>query len=172
MVTLKSIFLKKAKVFLLSAALFLVATGIQAQSLLRTSMSCFGSSLTESNILLRQTVGQPSNTQKVAGESMLLRQGFQQPIHRTDNLISEMERCTFNVYPNPATSSVRIETEDGEETYQLRITSIDGRIAYHKEGRNAKSIDLDLAEFPAGLYLIEMKNGTTSYCNTKLTILK
>jgi hypothetical protein len=135
-------------------------------------MSCFGSSLTESSVLVRQTVGQASNTQQVAGESMVLRQGFQQPIHRTDNLISEIERCTFNVYPNPATSSVRIETEDGEETYELRITSIDGRIAYRKQGRNATSIDLDLAEFPAGLYLIEMRNGTTSYCNTKLTILK
>ena len=135
-------------------------------------MSCFGSSLTESTVLLRQTVGQPSNTQQLAGESMLLRQGFQQPIQRTDNLISEINHCTFVVYPNPATSSVRIETEDGEETYELRITSIDGRIAYRKEGRNAKTIDLDLAEFPAGLYLIEMRNGTTSYCKTKLTILK
>ena len=53
---------------------------IQAQSIKRQSISCYGSTEMTDNVRIEQTAGQPFNTVTEAESKSVIFQGFQQPV--------------------------------------------------------------------------------------------
>jgi hypothetical protein len=56
------------------------------QIIVRSSLSCLGSTVSDKGFILRQTIGQASNTNVLNNEGLGLRQGFQQPIASYNSL--------------------------------------------------------------------------------------
>ncbi len=69
------------------------------------------------------------------------------------------------VYPNPATNKITVPIEGFSPTIQVSITNMVGNCFYSTEITDAeiKSFDIDVQEFPVGLYLVKVKlsNGST-----------
>lgn len=63
----------------------------------------------------------------------------------------------IKVYPNPASTSLFIESENISSDYsQLEITSIDGKTLLQEEFHSKKEIDI--SSFPEGIYFISIKH--------------
>jgi hypothetical protein len=71
----------------------------------------------------------------------------------------------FSVHPNPSSSVLYIEAEDGSEAYSLRITDIDGRRVYSDVTNHSVRRTIDIENWPAGVYLIYIDaiKGRSSY---------
>jgi predicted dienelactone hydrolase len=66
---------------------------------------------------------------------------------------------TFDFYPNPAKSQIRINLPEGENS--LRILSLTGIEYYHSKSINSQQFDQDISDLAAGIYIIELINNGT-----------
>jgi hypothetical protein len=71
----------------------------------------------------------------------------------------------FSVHPNPSSSVLYIEAEDGSEAYSLMITDIDGRRVYSDVTNHSVRRAVDIENWPAGVYMIYIDaiKGRSSY---------
>lgn len=78
------------------------------------------------------------------------------------NSVNETKLKTTNltVYPNPASSSFTIKTNNSEKTMNLSIYNIYGRIVY-KNILNAPTIKINTNTWDNGVYLIKINNSST-----------
>lgn len=75
---------------------------------------------------------------------------------RTSGLEDKLNESKLNVYPNPATDYLKFNSEK-DSPAQLRVYSIDGKEIeniYDNDG----SIELDLVEYPQGIYLYKYES--------------
>ncbi|MBK9398790.1 MAG: T9SS type A sorting domain-containing protein [Saprospiraceae bacterium] len=70
-------------------------------------------------------------------------------------------------FPNPTTGKVSLSGLPLNETYNIRIYSIDGRLIVSNKERNPSEIDL--SHMNAGIYLIQI---TGEKANTTLKLIK
>jgi hypothetical protein len=61
--------------------------------------------------------------------------------------------ASVSLFPNPATSTVSLMMDS--EIEEITITDLSGRIM-HKQQVGAKSLQIDISEFPDGLYLVHL----------------
>jgi uncharacterized surface protein with fasciclin (FAS1) repeats len=76
----------------------------------------------------------------------------------TTTNISNLEELTFDVYPNPATDYIRINSNIGVE--DLIIRDISGRVVTQMKNLSS-SERVELSGFKSGIYLVTMKNGSS-----------
>jgi hypothetical protein len=76
---------------------------------------------------------------------------------------------TVGVYPNPATTNVTVSTTDGMN--KLTVINYVGQVVYQKSLNGENSVDLNTANYDAGVYVIKIEtaNGTT---NKRVVITK
>jgi|GEM_PF-3785208 len=66
----------------------------------------------------------------------------------------------FNVYPNPSHGDVQLEVSElTMESMEIRILDMNGRALWVQESEPSNLIQLNLSDFAAGVYLIEVKQG-------------
>ncbi len=138
--------------------LFLFITQSSAQSLERQSLSSMGLSFYSDGIILRQTVGQPSNTYLFIGNGSMLRQGFQQPF----SVLYEVdgnEQIDFRVFPNPTAGQITIALAEPIKSYNIRIESIMGNLVKNVNDQTFMVNELDLYGLLPGVYFITIQNG-------------
>ncbi|MEI6821130.1 MAG: T9SS type A sorting domain-containing protein [Bacteroidota bacterium] len=139
------------------------------QSIQRSSISCFGKSSYNNNILLRQTAGQSSNT-NCFFNGQQLRQGFQQPIIFTFQPITE-SNITINLYPNPTTIETELLISGVFTDFEIVITLISGKEL--KRIHSEKSINkIDCSDLANGIYLVSIVKNNELYASKKLIIIK
>jgi hypothetical protein len=137
--------------------LILISIDSSGQSLMRSSLSSIGSSVSGDGFILRQTIGQPSNT--IAGKNglMVLRQGFQQPL-LSQNIIPEIIPLVFSLYPNPATERTLLEFSQEISNCSITITSASGIVVSKLTDQMLLSNWLDLKGLSPGLYIVTVKS--------------
>jgi hypothetical protein len=70
----------------------------------------------------------------------------------------------FQVYPNPASNSVTIDlTAIAGLQNHIQITSINGAMMWETTNANAQLISIDIADWPAGVYLLQVNNEAGSF---------
>ena len=69
------------------------------------------------------------------------------PTASTEN----MEESNFSIYPNPATTSINIETE--EKINDVLIFNVSGELIMNSE---LNDNSLDISELPSGVYIIHL----------------
>ena len=109
-------------------------------------------------IILRQTVGQPSNTFLFLGNEGMLRQGFQQPFS-IFNDVHGPEHLEFIVFPNPTFGRITISMAESIETYSIRIESIMGSLVKEISNQTSTINDVDLNGLMPGIYLLTIQSG-------------
>jgi len=85
----------------------------------------------------------------------------------TTTSISSLDEVTFDIYPNPATDYIRINSNIGIEN--LIIRDIAGRVVTQMNNLSS-SERVELSGFKSGLYMVTMKNGNS--VSTKKLIVR
>jgi hypothetical protein len=155
--------------FVFIAILFVLTKSTYSQSIIRSSIGCFGNSVVIDNILYRHTAGQSSNTASFINEQQL-RQGFQQPItlnarHYLKNNIS------INLSPNPASTDAKLTIDGLEGAYIVSIASITGNEMIRIEAKSAESI-INCLNLSAGMYMISIIQNHELLGATKLIVTR
>lgn len=118
-------------------------------------------------LLLRQTGGQPSNTESLINDQGV-RQGFQQPIVFTFQSVKK-KSITLSLFPNPATIETKLTLSEDIGEFQIVVTDITGKRikiikTYITENR------IDSSELPIGICIISVVKDGEVLSNVKLVI--
>lgn len=130
-----------------------ISTNSFSQSIVRSSLSCLGSTSSGEGFILRQTIGQSSNTVVVNNSELVLRQGFQQPI--SFQLIYDiLIPIEFTLSPNPAKEKTLLQINEQISTFNIIISNLNGTPIIRIPGQNLLDTWLDLRNFSSGIYII------------------
>jgi len=70
-----------------------------------------------------------------------------------------MPAATITVYPNPATTSLVIQSAS-QPINQIDITNLVGQTMYSNE-YNAQQVNVNIADLPAGIYFVKVNGWVT-----------
>lgn len=138
---------------LLLNLLLICPANLIGQSIMRSSISCMGSNLSENGLLYRQTIGQSSNTQFVNNGETILRQGFQQPVAPVDLPVNNVP-VDFTLYPNPADDFTSIVFQEQISHYSIIVYNINGVVVSKIDDQTLQTLDLDLSTYIPGFYIV------------------
>lgn len=150
----------------------LIFAGGNAQQIIRSSLSCLGNSVTETDFRYRSTVGQPSNTFLFSEEKTTLRQGFQQPFGSVKSKCLSCVFCEFAFYPNPTNYNTLVYLNTPDKFESIIIKDTQGRICKIYSGNFFSEKTIDISALSNGIYFISLKNSDTYSCSKKLVVLK
>lgn len=147
-----------------------------AQSIRRQSIGISGANMVSDGILVKQSIGQPYATTTYYENGIGFRPGFQQPTASSQSSLIAKElvqsNLTLTVFPNPAVSSVRIESEEVIGKGVLKVWDSNGRLVVNEQLSELKSHAVNCSGWANGLYLISVTTeGHTTY-SSKLIISK
>lgn len=153
--------------------LFCAVSKVAAQELSRQSIGSIGVSTYSGNIYFGQSVGQPYNTVTFATAPVHVRPGFQQPIAIQHEYIQSDMNVTMNVFPNPATASVTIRSEEFIDHAVILVRDNYGNAMIHENIDAFRNYSFNCESWPAGLYFITIRdsNANAQYLS-KLLITK
>ncbi len=77
----------------------------------------------------------------------------------------------FNLYPNPATTEVTIETSI-DKPYSIRIFSLLGELIYSKEQLASEKADIELTGLSKGVYVVELIETSSGLIGRKKIIVQ
>jgi hypothetical protein len=77
--------------------------------------------------------------------------------------VTDFEKNTIIVYPNPASSQVTIQFEDFKTNFNVRIVDQTGKVVFNKENESAKQFSIALPNLQKGIYIVEIKSEYTTY---------
>ncbi len=74
--------------------------------------------------------------------------------------VSSVQQAMFSMYPNPATTSVRLQLNGTGET-SVFIADMSGRTVMHRQYTDATAIDIDTHQLTPGIYTVTtIQNGS------------
>ena len=159
----------------LGCGLFAMFTALSnagdAQSLKRQAISSYGSSGLTENIVVSQTAGQNFHT-ALGSIGVTVSQGFQQPVLFS---VKEIEDPVFKnlnilVYPNPASHSVTITSEEKIEQSVILVSDINGKYLLSEKVQNLFSHTIYCGSWANGVYLITISDSKRNMKTLRLII--
>ncbi|MFH2142392.1 MAG: T9SS type A sorting domain-containing protein [Bacteroidota bacterium] len=147
---------------------------IQAQSVKRQCISSYGSVVLTDNLTIGQTVGQCYNTSGYSEDKTAILQGFQQPNTFSIEDISSQSLRNLNltVYPNPASYSITIKSEDVIEQSYIHVVDINGKHVLSEKVQNLLLHRIDCESWVNGVYLITIYDSVQNSKTLRLIISK
>jgi len=144
-----------------------------AQSIKRQCISSYGSSVLIENVLIGQTAGQSFNTD-MSSAGVTVSQGFQQPNIFSLKEIGDLSSKNLNllVYPNPASHSITITSENEIEQSLIRVADINGKYLLSEKVPNLSSHTMNCASWANGVYLITIQDSQQNTKTLRLIISK
>ncbi|MFZ2338451.1 MAG: T9SS type A sorting domain-containing protein [Bacteroidales bacterium] len=138
------------------------------QTIVRSSLSCLGSTITDNGLILLQTMGQPSSTDVLSMEGMELRQGFQQPV-TAKNYIRNARQVDFTLSPNPAKDNTLISFKEEISGCSISVRDINGSILFKCMEETLYDKWLDITGIVPGIYIVTVVSGN-GHSSKKLII--
>ncbi len=84
--------------------------------------------------------------------------------------INNINKINFEIYPNPTTDFITINSENLEKVKTIRLISITGTKTYQMETENVASIEIDMSYLPTGIYFIALYNQNNILIGTEKII--
>lgn len=133
------------------------------QTIVRSSLSCLGSTTTDNGLILLQTMGQPSGTDVLRMGGVELRQGFQQPVV-SKNPPGSHKPVDFTLSPNPATDKTLLSFTQEISGCSISVRDINGSVLFKCVEQTLFEKWLDLTGIMPGIYIVTAicKNGHSS----------
>ncbi len=75
--------------------------------------------------------------------------------------VEEIPGPSFSLYPNPASDLIHLQWDSPQRLVTVRIMDLNGRTLLSRE-LNASRITLPVGNYPKGIYLIQVNDGTSS----------
>jgi hypothetical protein len=116
-------------------------------------MSSLGATTSQDGYILRQTIGQPSNTTAFNCGEIILLQGFQQP--KSSRFFSfSFLPLDFTLSPNPAKDKTLLKFNEQITSYTITITSINGELHERIDEQTLLVSWLDFSNYLPGIYIV------------------
>ena len=138
--------------------LIIISQISNSQSIVRSSLSCLGSTISDNGLLVRQTVGQSSNTDLFNKGGFELRQGFQQP-KASFQPVKEILPINFSLSPNPASDRTLLELKEEYFQYTITIRNINGIILAVFKDESSQTKWLEFQNTLSGIYIVTVTCG-------------
>ncbi|MBL4652662.1 MAG: T9SS type A sorting domain-containing protein [Flavobacteriales bacterium] len=162
----------RSSVLLLTGALLFLSNESEAQTIQRQSIGSLGGSLSDKEVTIQQTVGQPYSTNTYYSEEVGNRPGFQQPSKfKLESSQSTFKDLVLGVYPNPAAYSITIESSEVVSGATLQIVDVNGKQILTKNIDGVNTYNIDCSSWTNGAYFITI-NGQNKKYSSKLIINK
>ena len=149
--------------------LLLITCIASAQSISKQVIGAAGKTLSNSNLKISYTVGEPVVGLMTAGGNQLGNGYYPalnlQALSVEDNLLD----LQLKVYPNPTSQSFYVSHPE-LNSFGITIVDLNGKHLY--SGTINKEEPLDLSSFTQGMYLVTIENTTTHKKNTYKIIKK
>ena len=149
--------------------LFLLCQSAIAQTITKQVIGASGKTLTNSNLKLSYTIGEPVVGLMTAGGKQLSNGYYPalnlQTLSVEDNTID----VQLKVYPNP-TSNLLYVTHPECNSFRISIADLNGKLLYQSIINKEKP--LNVSNYIQGLYLVTIENTTTKKKNTYKIIKK
>ncbi len=140
-----------------------------AQSLQRQSMGSIGVNTITDGTLIQQTVGQAYSTKTSYSNGITFRPGFEQPVFKISLIQSEIN---LNVFPNPATEKVTIQSTEMLKDVVIQVMDISGKLLIHEQISEFSTYSFVCETWANGVYMISVSDSKNSKYSSKLVILK
>lgn len=149
---------------------FVLITSIgYSQSISKQIIGANGKTLSNSNLKVSYTVGEPVVGLMTAGGNQLGNGYYPalnlQALSVEDNVLDVQLR----VYPNPTSQSLYV-THPDSSSFGITIVDLNGKQLY--SGTINKEEPLDVSNYTQGMYMVTIKNTTTNKKNTYKIIKK
>lgn len=134
---------------------------MQAQTIKRSVIGAAGNTSTAGTVTLRSTIGE-TMTNKFTGSSAQISQGFQQwsiSVARIEDETITETMFKFNVYPNPVTDFVNIESlRELVQATTILLTDINGKVL-QQAALADKQTQINFDTYSPGTYIITIFGG-------------
>lgn len=128
-----------------------------SQTITRSSIGSFGSSVSNDGITIQQTLGQPSIvTNEINEEGTGLRQGFQQPIY----FEVESNELNATLFPNPNNGQFSFQAELEESvSYSYELYDQSGKLLEQNTAFGNTIVPVSILNPSAGMYHLKLCSG-------------
>jgi len=69
----------------------------------------------------------------------------------------------FNIYPNPASSTVSLEMLKDNLPYNLKVFNVNGRVVLEKKSISDSVFTFNVSQLPKGIYLVDVVSNNTRH---------
>lgn len=150
--------------------MFMILTGlyssfIYGQSTSQEIVSSSGEHYTGTNVQLSWTIGEPMIDTYSTGPNQLT-QGFHQTNLSAVGIEDLDESIIVNVYPNPTTQQLTIETNQLKGQYSINIYDVTGKLIYSKPIDSSANHIIDFSEHSNGSYHLHIINQDNNLIKT------
>ncbi|WP_242092241.1 T9SS type A sorting domain-containing protein [Aestuariivivens sediminicola] len=162
----------KMGLFSLSIVFMLLSSYGYSQTVIRQSISSYGTTTTGDDHYYAQTIGQSFNTQSV--ENSRVMQGFLQPVSiKIEKVAQEdVEELDIKIFPNPSRYSVTLKSSDALNEAVILISNVQGHIIYNQKILNLEEHVINCSTWATGLYLLKIQDDRNKQSVSKLIISK
>lgn len=136
---------------------------ITAQSISKQVIGTSGKTLTNSNLKVSYTVGEPVVGLMTAGGNQLGNGYYPSMDMHALSIDDASLNVQIKIYPNPTSQSIFI-THPNLTTFQVKIADMNGKQLF--EGTIEKDIAIDVSSYTQGIYLISIDNKESNKKNT------
>ncbi len=80
-----------------------------------------------------------------------------------DRKMENVQPLSVNIYPNPAAEEVFVSLDGSQEKTLVELRDLSGRVMHIQQaGEGQQQIRMNIAQLPAGVYLVHMQDGQNS----------
>ena len=147
---------------------------LNGQSLSRAVLGVGGGTFNISKTHINWTVGEAiSGLHKSSDELLTIKSGFQQPNKILIRSKMSSVQPQVVIAPNPVSSILNMEIPTDLSDLQLNYQLIDahGKVLIEPQQISVESTSLDLTNYPAGLYFLQLIGNQSSY-NQSFKVIK
>ncbi|HOY39406.1 MAG: T9SS type A sorting domain-containing protein [Bacteroidales bacterium] len=141
---------------------------VSAQQIIRQTICSVGMNTNSGNFVLKQTIGQPSNTSTFKTESGMLRQGFQQPAHINRAIVHYENPIEMQLYPNPAENSFTLLIVGDDLRFSAVALDITGKTLLNMNMILNQKTVVDCSGWAPGLYFINIYSDSRLIASKKI----
>ncbi|RED50565.1 T9SS type A sorting domain-containing protein [Seonamhaeicola aphaedonensis] len=160
------------RLFNVLVIILLLSSYSYSQTIIRQSISSYGTTSTGDAHYYAQTIGQSYNTQSSKNTKVM--QGFLQPVSLKIEKVtqSNVEELELKIFPNPSQYSVTLKSSDAIKDAIILVSDVHGHIIYNQRIQSLEVHNINCSSWSTGIYLLKVQDDNNKQLVSKLIISK
>ncbi|WP_223549878.1 MULTISPECIES: T9SS type A sorting domain-containing protein [Aestuariivivens] len=162
----------KTKLLNVGVIIMLFSSFSYSQTIIRQSISSYGTTVTGDDYYYAQTIGQSYNTSNSININVT--QGFLQPVSFKIEKVAQndVEELNIKIFPNPSSYSITLKSTEALKKAVILISNVQGHIIYDHEVQSLEEHVINCSSWATGIYLMKVQDDSNKQLVSKLIISK